>query len=168
MSGTISLLGTWLRRIAGTRAILARGNLAIIVSTGSVSVAVWACALWPNDIAAARRRLRILSCTTCHPDKTTAWATEVLRHWPSAHPGEWTRRRYIHERKVDCKANRPRTIERGDKNGDDTAKALVRVKGEIQETRRKLSRAAVLAVMISATFLSAAPRGLALSKTSNK
>ena len=26
------------------------------------------------------------SCTTCHSDKTTAWATEVLNHWPERSP----------------------------------------------------------------------------------
>ena len=25
-------------------------------------------------------------CTTCHKDKTTAWATEALRHWPEFSP----------------------------------------------------------------------------------
>ena len=26
------------------------------------------------------------ACTTCHTDKTTAWATEALRHWPERSP----------------------------------------------------------------------------------
>jgi len=26
------------------------------------------------------------SCTMCHADKTTAWATEALRHWPERSP----------------------------------------------------------------------------------
>jgi formate-dependent nitrite reductase cytochrome c552 subunit len=25
-------------------------------------------------------------CTTCHADKTTAWAAEVMRHWPERSP----------------------------------------------------------------------------------
>jgi hypothetical protein len=25
-------------------------------------------------------------CTTCHTDKTTAWATEALRSWPELSP----------------------------------------------------------------------------------
>jgi hypothetical protein len=25
-------------------------------------------------------------CTSCHTDKTTAWATDALRHWPERSP----------------------------------------------------------------------------------
>jgi hypothetical protein len=25
-------------------------------------------------------------CTECHKDKTTAWATEAMRHWPERSP----------------------------------------------------------------------------------
>jgi hypothetical protein len=25
-------------------------------------------------------------CTSCHTDKSTAWATEAMRHWPERSP----------------------------------------------------------------------------------
>jgi hypothetical protein len=36
--------------------------------------------------AAAARVKMPDSCTTCHTDKTSAWATEALRRWPEFSP----------------------------------------------------------------------------------